>query len=108
MRLNLKNKFNELKTILKIQEQIADTILKKNLQYIETEIAKLKKVPPHLFTDADDWSEIAKERLDMFEQNLHIPNFINYDMLEHKDEPDIVNMGEQLLEDLDKHKEISQ
>jgi len=29
-------------------------------------------------------------------------------MLETKDEPDIVNMGEQLLEDLDKYKDLSQ
>ena len=34
----LKDKFIELKMILKIQEQIAETILKKNLSYIENEI----------------------------------------------------------------------
>ena len=31
----LKDKFTELKMILKIQEQIAETILKKNLTFIE-------------------------------------------------------------------------
>ena len=34
----LKDKFTELKMILKIQEQIAETILKKNLTFIEQEI----------------------------------------------------------------------
>ena len=41
----LKDKFAELKMILKIQEQIAETILKKNLAFIESEITKLRKVP---------------------------------------------------------------
>lgn len=107
MRSQLKERFNELKTILKIQEQIAETILKKNLVFIEGEINKMKKVPPHLFTDADDWSAVAKDRLDNFERNLHIPNFINYDMLESEGQEDIINVGEQLLNDLDKHKDIS-
>lgn len=56
MRKHLKDKFNELKTILKIQEQIAETVLKKNFAFIEGEIERLKKVPSHLFEDADGWS----------------------------------------------------
>ena len=46
--------------VLKIQEQIAETILKKNLTYIEVEIQKLRKVPQRLFDDADEWSTVAK------------------------------------------------
>ena len=41
LRSSLKEKFNELKTILKIQEQKAEIILKKNLSFIETEIGKM-------------------------------------------------------------------
>ena len=52
----LKDKFIELKMILKIQEQIAETILKKNLSYIENEIQKMRRVPQRLFDDADEWT----------------------------------------------------
>ena len=38
-----------------------------------------------MFEDADGWSLAAKQKLDMFEENLDKPNFINYDMLESKD-----------------------
>ena len=38
LKRQLKEKFAELKMVLKIQEQIAETILKKNLTYIEGEI----------------------------------------------------------------------
>ena len=71
--------------VLKIQEQIAETILKKNLAFIEGEISKLKKVPQRLFDDADEWSTVAKQKLDKFEENMDKPNFINYDMLETKE-----------------------
>lgn len=52
----------------------------------------------------------AKEKLDAFEANLDKPNYINYDMLESKDAnagSDICNFGEQLLEKLEEHKDIS-
>ena len=68
-------------------------------------------MPPHLFDDADEWSLAAKDKLDKFEENIDKPSFINYDMLEVKDEvdgQDICNFGEQLLEKLEEHKEISQ
>ena len=110
LKRSLKEKFTELKMILKIQEQIAETILKKNLSYIENEIAKMRRVPQRLFNDADEWSLAAKAKLDKFEQNINEPNFINYDMLESK-EPghgqDIVNFGETLINELEEHKDIS-
>lgn len=110
MKRSLKDKFTELKMILKIQEQIAETILKKNLSYIEGEISKLRRVPQRLFEDADEWSIAAKQKLDKFEENMDKPNFINYDMLETKDAgagPDIVNFGETLITELEEHKDIS-
>ena len=111
MKTQLKEKFIELKTILKIQEQIAETILKKNVAFIEDEISKLRKVPQRLFIEADDWSAAAKEKLDLFEQNLDQPNFINYGMLVSKepsaDAPDIVNFGDQLITELEEFKDLS-
>ena len=88
---------------------MAETILKKNLSYIEGQIAKMRKVPQRLFEDVDAWTLAAKEKLDKFEQNLDKPNFINYDMLEIKDDtnPDIVNFGDVLLNELEEHKDIS-
>ena len=41
LRNSLKEKFNELKIMLKIQEQKAETILKKNLVFLENEIHKM-------------------------------------------------------------------
>ena len=64
LRNNLKEKFNELKMMLKIQEQKAETILKKNLAFIEAEITKMQRVPQRLFEDADSWALAAKEKLD--------------------------------------------
>ena len=94
---------------MKIQEQIAETVLKKNFAFIDTEIEKLKKVPPHLYDDADEWSSAAKEKLDKFEENLDRPHFINYDLLESK-EPgavDVINFGESLVTELEEHKDCS-
>jgi hypothetical protein len=34
----------------------------------------------------DAWRNQAKEKLDLFEANMDSPNFINYDMLEMKDD----------------------
>lgn len=89
---------------------MAETILKKNLAYIENEIAKMRRVPQRLFEDADEWSVAAKQKLDKFEENIDKPNFINYDMLESKEPgqgPDIVNFGETLINELEEHKDIS-
>ena len=41
LRSSLKEKFSELKTMLKIQEQKAERILKTNLQFIENENGRL-------------------------------------------------------------------
>lgn len=70
---------------LQIQEQIAETILKKNLAHIENELQRMRKVPARLFEDTDTWNQAARELLDLFDQNADRPNFINYDMLEPKD-----------------------
>ena len=107
---HLKEKFNELKTILKIQEQKAELVLKKNLAFIDNEIAKMQRVPERLFEDADNWAKAARSKLDKFEENLDKPNFINYDLLESKDPgagPDIINFGENLVTELEEHKDIS-
>ncbi len=95
--------------ILKIQEQKAETILKKNLAFIENEISRMQRVPERLFEDADNWARIAKQKLDKFEENLDKPSFINYDLLEQKEagSQDVINFGEQLVTELDEHKDIS-
>lgn len=41
----LKDKFQEIRVMLKIQEQKAEIILKKNLSFLEDEITKMQKVP---------------------------------------------------------------
>jgi len=69
----------------------------------------MQRVPERLFEDADSWAKQAKQKLDKFEENLDKPNFINYDLLEQKESgsQDIINFGEQLVIELDEHKDIS-
>lgn len=99
LQYQLRERFREMQVQLKIQEQIAETILKKNLAHIEEEIQRMRKVPQRLFEDADTWNMAARELLDKFEQNMDVPNFINYDMLESKDPNsfDTIAVGEALL-----------
>ena len=66
----------------------------------------MRKVPTDLFEQADEWNGHAKEKLDQFEQHIHDEQFINYDMLESKSE-DIIAMGEEMMNELDKHKDVS-
>lgn len=70
----------------------------------------MQRVPERLFEDADNWSKAARSKLDKFEENLDTPNFINYDLLESKDQsagPDVINFGETLVSELEEHKDIS-
>ena len=70
----------------------------------------MQKVPERLFEDADNWAKAARSKLDKFEENLDKPNFINYDLLESKDPaggPDIINFGDQLVTELEEHKDLS-
>jgi hypothetical protein len=49
-----------------------------------------------LFEDANEWSHEARAKLDLFNEFADTPNFINYDMLENKDQsrPDLIMIGE--------------
>lgn len=108
MKTVLAEKFKEIRQIINMQEQIATTILDTNLQCIEKELAKMKLVPASLFENAEVWSQSAKEKLDLFEANMDKPNFINYDMLEGQSAgPDIISEGENLIGELEQHKDIS-
>lgn len=69
----------------------------------------MRRVPQRLFDDTDTWNMAARDLLDKFEQNMEVPNFINYDMLESKDANafDTIAVGEALLGELDQHKDVS-
>lgn len=70
----------------------------------------MQRVPQKLFDDAESWKRSAKQKLDKFEENMEKTNFINYDLLEIKNAnsgPDIINYGENLVSELDKHRDIS-
>jgi hypothetical protein len=55
-----------MRSKLKVQEQIAEAILKKNLNYMENEIKNLKSVDYTTFNDAEKWLKNAKVKLDNF------------------------------------------
>ena len=63
-------------------------------------------VPPQLFEQADEWSALAKQKLDMFERHCNDENFINYDMLD-QGAGDVCQTGEVMLGELEKHKDVS-
>ena len=81
MKQDLKKKFKDMRTILKVQEQTTEAILKKNLTYLEHELKNLKSIDYRMFNDADKWMKNAKTKLDNFEQNSDNAHYIAFDML---------------------------
>lgn len=64
-------------------------------------------MPQRLFEDVEEWSNEAKQKLDLFEEFMDTPNFINYDMLEIKDgKPDVILVGESVVNELEAHKDV--
>lgn len=81
--------------MLTVAEQTQSLILRSNYKHILNGINELKKVPRTLFDEVDAWRNDAKQKLDLFDQESHIKNFINYDMLEVKSNPsDVIQTGE--------------
>jgi hypothetical protein len=95
---------------LKVQEQMVDAILKKNLSYVEHELKNLRSVDYRTFNDAEKWLKNAKVKLDNFQANNDNPNYIAFDMLANvkSSNPDEFNMGgegeDNLLCDDENHK----
>ena len=81
MKKNLRQKFKDMRTILKVQEQTTEAILKKNLGYIQNELTNLKNIDYRVYADADKWMSNAKNKLDNFNNNKGNPHFIAFDML---------------------------
>lgn len=98
----LKSKFEEMHIILKVKEKLAETILHKNLQQIEMQIKRIKKVPHELFENTDIWNQTVTQLLEDMDQNQHEPNFISYELLDQKkSDPsriDILEEGEKLID----------
>lgn len=106
MKSLVSNRFKELKALLKIQEQQIESVLKKNLLFIENQFQTLKDVPTRLIDDADRWLKTAKVKLDNFTTNSQNPNFIAFEMLENKKHKmggageDFIDTGEVILQQL--------
>jgi len=66
LKATLKDRFKEMRVMLKVQEQTTEAILKKNLTYIENELKNLKSLDYKMFSDADKWLKNAKVKLDNF------------------------------------------
>jgi len=66
LRTALKDKFKEMRQILKVQEQTTEAILKKNLNHIENELKNLKSIDYKMFDDADKWLKNANVKLENF------------------------------------------
>lgn len=62
----MKDKFKAMRAKLKVQEQMVDAILKKNLTYIEHELKNLKSLDYSKFNEAERWLKSAKVKLDNF------------------------------------------
>ncbi len=94
LRTLVSNRFKELKASLKIQEQQIESVLNKNLNFIESQFQSLRDQPTRLIDDADRWLKTAKVKLDNFTKNSENPHFIAFDMLEKKAK----GMGEDFME----------
>ena len=62
----VKEKFKEIKSIIKIQEAAAETILSKNIEKIEGQFKTLRDIPKKLYEDTDKWLKAAQKKLDGF------------------------------------------
>ena len=60
-----------------------EAILKKNLQYVDSELKNLKSVDYRMFDEADKWLKNAKGKLDNFHANTNNAMYIAFDMLEN-------------------------
>jgi len=58
-----------MKAQLKVQEQICDAILKKNLTYVDHELKNLKNIDYSKFSEAEKWLKKVKVKLDTFRSN---------------------------------------
>jgi hypothetical protein len=99
----LKEKFREMRMILKVQEQTTEAVLKKNLQFLEGELKSLKAIDYRMFEDAERWLKTAKVKLDNFQANNANPNYIAFEMLASSKQPeDFIsynNLDDNLLSD---------
>ena len=55
--------------------------MSKNLGYIEKELKALHAIDYKMFADAEKWMKNVKVKLDNFEANANVPNFIAFEML---------------------------
>lgn len=66
---------------LAVQEHICETILSKNLGYIDKELKSLKAIDYRMFGEADRWLKNAGAMIENFNSNANVPNFIAFNML---------------------------
>jgi hypothetical protein len=67
----------------------------------------MRQVPANLYEDSETWAREAKEKLDLFAKNEDDPNFINFDMLECNQGQRLLIDGEQLVNGLEQHIDVS-
>ena len=70
-----------MKNTLAVQEHVCDTILSKNLGYIDKELKSLKALDYRMFSEADRWLKNANAMLENFNSNANTPNYIAFNML---------------------------
>lgn len=110
LRTLMQNRFKELKASLKIQEKQIESVLNRNINFVEAQFQGLRDQPTRLIDDADRWLKTAKVKLDNFAKNTENPQFIAFDMLEKKikgGSEDFMETGEGILSQLACHKDVS-
>ena len=66
LKKHLKDRYKEMRNILVVQEQMTETILVKNLQYMDKELKNLQQIDYRQFSEAEHWMKNAKVKLDNF------------------------------------------
>ena len=83
--------------MLTVQEHICETILSKNLTFVDKELKSLKAIDYRMFAEAERWLKNAESMLENFNSNAGKPGFIAFNMLAGAKNSASDEIGEDLL-----------
>lgn len=102
---DLRDGFQKLHKNLKDIEAAALTSLQKNFNYIEANIVNIRDMPKLIDSQATNWKNRAKDKLDLLSQHSEDTNYIAFEILDSSCS-DLFQLGEKLMVDLEELKDL--
>ena len=102
---DLRDGFQKLHKNLKDIESAALTSLQKNFNYIEANIVNIRDMPKLIDSQATNWKNRAKDKLDVINQHSENSNYIAFEILDASCS-DLFHLGEKLMVDLEELKDL--